>query len=104
MIISSYDQCLNVLCILYVLQPPYFYCRDTIGVILLTKMGWKPGQGIGPRISRMEKRLQKRKTKQEKKANARPGKVYGCASKPPSSSEESDGSKYPENLSVTVLC
>uniref|UniRef100_A0A0A9YGP9 G-patch domain-containing protein n=1 Tax=Lygus hesperus TaxID=30085 RepID=A0A0A9YGP9_LYGHE len=63
--------------------------KDTVGVLLLMKMGWKPGQGIGPRISKMEKRLQKRKSKLEKGASGVGAKVYGCAMKPPSSSEES---------------
>lgn len=29
-----------------------FLCRITVGVELLRKMGWKEGQGIGPRVKR----------------------------------------------------
>lgn len=34
-------------------------------------MGWKPGQGIGPRLTKKEK---KQKNKQQEKV-----KVYGCS-------------------------
>ncbi|KAL1129275.1 hypothetical protein AAG570_013804 [Ranatra chinensis] len=43
--------------------------RETVGVKLLMKMGWKPGQGVGPRLTRSEK----------KKNRLR---VYGCAPPP----------------------
>ncbi|KAJ8878026.1 hypothetical protein PR048_022489 [Dryococelus australis] len=33
--------------------------RDTVGVKLLRRMGWKPGQGVGPRLTKHEKRLQR---------------------------------------------
>lgn len=39
--------------------------------MLLKKMGWKPGQGIGPRLTKKEK---KQKNKQQQKV-----KVYGCS-------------------------
>ncbi|KAF0307685.1 G patch domain-containing protein 1 [Amphibalanus amphitrite] len=42
--------------------------RDTVGVRILKAMGWRPGQGIGPRITKKEKKRQK--------------KVYGCALPP----------------------
>ena len=35
-----------------------YWCRTTIGIRLLCKLGWKEGQGIGPRIRK--KRRQKR--------------------------------------------
>ncbi|XP_052215401.1 G patch domain-containing protein 1-like isoform X1 [Dreissena polymorpha] len=54
---------------------PERYDRVTIGVKLLRKMGWKEGQGIGPRISRKQKRLQGKK-------------LYGCAG--PSDSDDED--------------
>lgn len=50
-----------------------YVSSDTVGVMLLVKMGWKPGQGIGPRLSRMEKKRQKRRGQ----PNAAK-KVYGC--------------------------
>lgn len=34
----------------------YFLLRITIGVELLRKMGWKEGQGIGPRVKRKPRR------------------------------------------------
>ncbi|XP_037068932.1 G patch domain-containing protein 1-like [Pollicipes pollicipes] len=42
--------------------------RDTVGVRILKSMGWRPGQGIGPRVTRAEKKQQQ--------------KVYGCARPP----------------------
>uniref|UniRef100_A0A0C9RM12 CG8833_1 protein n=1 Tax=Fopius arisanus TaxID=64838 RepID=A0A0C9RM12_9HYME len=44
---------------------------DTIGVALLKKMGWKPGQGVGPRVTRREKR--RTRERNDKK------KFYGCS-------------------------
>ncbi|XP_051172526.1 G patch domain-containing protein 1 homolog [Leptopilina boulardi] len=44
--------------------------KDRIGVKLLKKMGWKPGQGIGPRLTKREKANVK---KQNEKV-----KVYTC--------------------------
>ena len=36
--------------------------KETIGVRLLREMGWKPGQGIGPRVTRKSKKVLNRKT------------------------------------------
>ncbi|XP_053401441.1 G patch domain-containing protein 1-like isoform X2 [Mercenaria mercenaria] len=49
--------------------------RITIGVKLLRKMGWKEGQGVGPRLSR----------KQKKKSGQ---KVYGCSMPPSPDSDD----------------
>nr|CAD7426402.1 unnamed protein product [Timema monikensis] len=51
-------------------------CRETVGVRLLRKMGWKLGQGVGPRVSKREKQ----RTRQENKLIS--GRVYGCSSEP----------------------
>ncbi|NXG51979.1 GPTC1 protein, partial [Psilopogon haemacephalus] len=64
--------------------------KITVGVELLRKMGWKEGQGIGPRI--------KRKPRRQKPDPA--VKVYGCAL-PPGLSEGSEGEEdeyQPENV------
>ncbi|XP_036391019.1 G patch domain-containing protein 1 [Megalops cyprinoides] len=64
--------------------------RSSIGVELLRKMGWKEGQGVGPRL--------KRKSAKQK---TDPGvRVYGC-SLPPNGSEESEEEEdeyIPENV------
>ncbi|KAK0168075.1 hypothetical protein PV327_001913 [Microctonus hyperodae] len=44
---------------------------DTVGVKLLKKMGWKPGQGVGPRITKREKNKTRKKNIGLK--------VYGCS-------------------------
>ncbi|NXP55123.1 GPTC1 protein, partial [Heliornis fulica] len=64
--------------------------KITIGVELLRKMGWKEGQGIGPRV--------KRKPRRQKPD---PGvKVYGCALPPGLSegSEDEEDEYQPENV------
>ena len=49
-----------------------FY-RETIGVQLLRQMGWKPGQGVGPRLSHREKK------EQQRDIHSNQSKVYGCS-------------------------
>ncbi|NXQ24359.1 GPTC1 protein, partial [Alaudala cheleensis] len=64
--------------------------KITIGVELLRKMGWKEGQGIGPRV--------KRKPCRQKPD---PGvKIYGCALPPGLSegSEDEEDEYQPENV------
>lgn len=34
---------------------PYCNFRETVGIVLLKKMGWKPGQGVGSRLTKREK-------------------------------------------------
>ncbi|XP_067105662.1 G patch domain-containing protein 1 isoform X1 [Osmerus mordax] len=53
--------------------------KSSMGVELLRKMGWKDGQGVGPRV--------KRKALRQKEEPARKG--YGCVL-PPNGSEESE--------------
>ncbi|KAM4614409.1 G patch domain-containing protein 1 [Discoglossus pictus] len=64
--------------------------KITIGVQLLRQMGWKEGQGVGPRT--------KRKAQKQKRETAL--KVYGCALPPTGSeeSEEEDDEYLPENV------
>lgn len=46
-------------CVLKLLLEP---AKETIGVKLLKQMGWRPGQGVGPRLtSKQKKKLQKKK-------------------------------------------
>ncbi|XP_048040948.1 LOW QUALITY PROTEIN: G patch domain-containing protein 1 [Megalobrama amblycephala] len=63
--------------------------RSSIGVELLRKMGWKDGQGVGPRL--------KRKQPKQKTDVVR---AYGCALPPNGSeeSEEEDDEFAPENV------
>ncbi|XP_052815350.1 G patch domain-containing protein 1-like [Mya arenaria] len=51
--------------------------RITVGVRLLRKMGWKEGQGVGPRLSRKQKQAEGRR-------------IYGCTG-PPSPDSGDDG-------------
>ncbi|NWW92776.1 GPTC1 protein, partial [Rhynochetos jubatus] len=64
--------------------------KITIGVELLRKMGWKEGQGIGPRV--------KRKPRRQKPDPA--VKIYGCALPPGLSdgSEDEEDEYQPENV------
>nr|XP_008512273.1 PREDICTED: G patch domain-containing protein 1 [Equus przewalskii]XP_014588667.2 G patch domain-containing protein 1 [Equus caballus] len=62
----------------------------SVGFELLRKMGWKEGQGIGPRVKRRPRRQK-----------PDPGvKVYGCALPPGGSegSEDEDDDYLPENV------
>ncbi|XP_044842965.1 G patch domain-containing protein 1 isoform X2 [Mauremys mutica] len=64
--------------------------KITIGVELLRKMGWKEGQGVGPRVKRKP-----RKEKPDPEV-----KVYGCALPPEGSegSEDEEDEYQPENV------
>lgn len=64
--------------------------KITIGVELLRKMGWKDGQGIGPRVKRKPRR---QKPDPEVK-------IYGCALPPGLSegSEDEEDEYQPENV------
>uniref|UniRef100_A0A8D2L4Y5 G-patch domain containing 1 n=1 Tax=Varanus komodoensis TaxID=61221 RepID=A0A8D2L4Y5_VARKO len=63
--------------------------KITIGIDLLRKMGWKEGQGVGPRIKRKP-----RKQKPEPEV-----KIYGCALPPGSEDSEEEEDEYqPENV------
>ncbi|KAL3860793.1 hypothetical protein ACJMK2_010860 [Sinanodonta woodiana] len=53
--------------------------KISIGVTLLRKMGWKEGQGVGPRLSRKKLKLQKAGMK-----------VYGCDFQQPLSDDEEE--------------
>ncbi|XP_030578448.1 G patch domain-containing protein 1 isoform X2 [Archocentrus centrarchus] len=65
--------------------------RSSVGVELLRRMGWKDGQGVGPRVKRKARRQQ-----------AEGGvKVYGCLLPPAGSegSEDDDDDEFaPENV------
>ncbi|KAM9302218.1 G patch domain-containing protein 1 [Gastrophryne carolinensis] len=64
--------------------------KITMGVQLLRQMGWKEGQGVGPRTKR----------KARKQESGSEVKVYGCAL-PPAASEESEEEEddyLPENV------
>ncbi|XP_070825674.1 G patch domain-containing protein 1 isoform X2 [Chaetodon trifascialis] len=64
--------------------------RLSIGVELLRRMGWKEGQGVGPRVKRKAHRQQ----------SDGGNRVYGCALPPAGSedSEEDDDEFAPENV------
>lgn len=64
-----------------ILQP----VKDTVGVRLLRSMGWRPGQGVGPRLSHRQKKVQQKEIKKSSR------KVYGCQF-PGSSNDKSGGS------------
>lgn len=36
---------------------------ETVGVKLLRRLGWRPGQGVGPRVTRQQKRLARKEKK-----------------------------------------
>ncbi|TRY94825.1 hypothetical protein DNTS_020478, partial [Danionella cerebrum] len=70
-------------------RPEDFMDEEDFGVELLRKMGWKDGQGVGPRLKR-----------KPRKQNTDAGRVYGCAL-PPNASEESEEEEdefAPENV------
>ncbi|KAG7239576.1 hypothetical protein INR49_028727 [Caranx melampygus] len=64
--------------------------RSSIGVELLRKMGWKEGQGVGPRVKRKPRRQQ----------TDDGAKVYGCTQQPAGSEDSEDDSDdfAPENV------
>ncbi|XP_013075624.2 G patch domain-containing protein 1-like isoform X2 [Biomphalaria glabrata] len=63
-----------------------------IGIQLLCKMGWREGQGLGPR-------KRKKRKKQSSKPTNPSIKMYGCALPPPSDDDQSDSDEFvPQNL------
>ncbi|XP_077419191.1 G patch domain-containing protein 1 isoform X2 [Vanacampus margaritifer] len=66
--------------------------RSCVGVELLTRMGWKAGQGVGPRV--------KRKAQRQGAPDDGGVRVFGCAPPPAASedSEEDDGEFAPANV------
>ncbi|XP_042294408.1 G patch domain-containing protein 1 [Sceloporus undulatus] len=65
--------------------------KITVGVDLLRKMGWKEGQGVGPRV--------KRKPYKQNPVAESDVKIYGCALPPGSEETEEEEDEYqPENV------
>ncbi|KAJ4427392.1 hypothetical protein ANN_25013 [Periplaneta americana] len=84
--------------------------KDTVGIKLLKKMGWKLGQGTGPRVTKMQK---KRLKEEYKKTQV---KLFGC-SRPQdanikridqdsesSTDDENDGLTFAPDDYQTFLC
>ncbi|KAI4489466.1 hypothetical protein M0802_011078 [Mischocyttarus mexicanus] len=68
--------------------------RETVGIALLKKMGWKPGQGIGNRVTKKEKIKAKEQIEKVK--------IYSCSL--PRNEEKEIDSNYDsddENLDIT---
>lgn len=66
--------------------------RDKVAVRLLKQMGWKPGQGIGARQTRSEKKTVKNRNDREMYVMQK----YGCEVAPSTSKEISDSSESEE--------
>ncbi|KAM9765861.1 G patch domain-containing protein 1 isoform 3-T3 [Menidia menidia] len=61
--------------------------RSSVGVRLLTRMGWREGQGVGPRV--------KRKRRQQNPPEPESGvRVYGCSAVPAGSEESEDEDEF----------
>lgn len=70
-----------------ILQP----AKETVGVRLLRSMGWRPGQGVGPRLNHQQKKTQQREIRKASR------KVYGCQLVPKSSSANSENDSSDES-------
>ncbi|RZF48277.1 hypothetical protein LSTR_LSTR006244 [Laodelphax striatellus] len=46
--------------------------RSSVGIRILKRMGWRVGQGVGPRLTKKEKKHQRQEISQTKK-------IYGCS-------------------------
>ncbi|XP_071519964.1 G patch domain-containing protein 1 homolog [Panulirus ornatus] len=79
-----------------ILQPS----RETVGMKILRCHGWRPGQGVGPRVSRHQKVAARRERQ----------KIYGVhGPQDPSSDSEDDGEAYLQDVTfapddVDTLC
>lgn len=69
------------------------FCRLTIGIKLLRDLGWKEGQGIGPRVKRKVKRKVKPPTGQ---------KIYGCALPREQEKEVHNYAQYLSNMLAII--
>lgn len=67
----------------------------TVGIKLLRKMGWREGQGLGPRVKQNNK-------KKKKHSEIKGVKIYGCAPPPSDDSDLSD-SFVPEDMSSVMF-
>ncbi|XP_034249533.1 G patch domain-containing protein 1 homolog [Thrips palmi] len=70
-----------------ILQP----AKETVGVRLLRSMGWRPGQGVGPRLNHQQKKTQQREIRKASK------KVYGCQLLPQNTSANSENDSSDES-------
>lgn len=63
--------------------------------MLLKKMGWRPGQGVGPRLTKKEKKHQRKQRENIK--------IYGCSlpSQQEKDSESESGSSDDEFADIT---
>ncbi|RLU14986.1 hypothetical protein DMN91_012873 [Ooceraea biroi] len=59
--------------------------KETVGIVLLKKMGWKPGQGVGSRLTKREKRKLKQRNERLRLAQENPEMIL-----PASNSDDSD--------------
>lgn len=68
-------------------------CRNTVGVKMLRKMGWREGQGVGPKIKRKLRKLKK------KISNDPQRKTYGVAL--PGSEDSEEDNEFEDEFLVS---
>ncbi|CAG7726850.1 unnamed protein product [Allacma fusca] len=85
-----------------ILQP----VKETIGIKVLRKMGWRPGQGVGPKV--LKKKKKKREDRIEDEENqgigdSTPARIYGCALPPPRSESEDESGSDDDDIRALLV-
>nr|XP_031826242.1 G patch domain-containing protein 1 homolog [Nomia melanderi]XP_031826243.1 G patch domain-containing protein 1 homolog [Nomia melanderi] len=71
--------------------------KDTVGIMLLKQMGWRPGQGVGSRLTKKEKAKIKRRNEKIRMSKEKIGKISSGTSSDESEDDYGDVTFAPDD-------